>query len=235
MTVSRTIARDGRPTRPGATSPSSAVTVVGLSRLLEPPLVWLVAARSCSARCCSARSRSSPTRRRRPRPSSGVPIESLILPAVAAVACLGAIRLVPFGLWLAPGARRHLAHRRRTLALEARINRGPAGLTADDRTAVLVTILLVAFLAFTGVAAMVPGGLVQPASAAARCPRRNLLVLAGGRRARRGPARLPRGVAAGHEPARRALVAPLTYAVAIAIGAAALRAMEIPRLSARPC
>ena len=34
--------------------------------------------------------------------TSGVPIESLILPAVATIACLGAIRLVPFGLWLAP-------------------------------------------------------------------------------------------------------------------------------------
>ena len=33
---------------------------------------------------------------------SGVPIEAIILPAVAAVACLGAIRLVPVGLWLAP-------------------------------------------------------------------------------------------------------------------------------------
>ena len=32
----------------------------------------------------------------------GVPIESVILPSVAAVACLGAIRLVPFGLWLVP-------------------------------------------------------------------------------------------------------------------------------------
>ena len=36
----------------------------------------------------------------------GVPIESLILPSVAAVACLGAIRLVPFGLWLVAGPRR---------------------------------------------------------------------------------------------------------------------------------
>src|SRR5690349_23841825 len=34
--------------------------------------------------------------------SFGVPIESLVVPSVAAVACLGAIRLVPFGLWLVP-------------------------------------------------------------------------------------------------------------------------------------
>ena len=103
----------------------------------------------------------------------GVPIESLILPAVAAVACLGAIRLVPFGLWLAPALVITWLLVGRTLALEARINAAPEGLTADDRTAVLVTILLVGFLAFTGVAAMVPGGLVQPvARRARRCPRR---------------------------------------------------------------
>ena len=93
----------------------------------------------------------------------GVPIESLILPAVAAVACLGAIRLVPFGLWLAPALVVTWLLVGRTLALEARIHASPEGLDADDRTAVLVTILLVAFLGFTGVAAMVPGGLVQPA------------------------------------------------------------------------
>ena len=34
----------------------------------------------------------------------GVPIEAVILPAVAGVACLGAIRLVPVGLWLAPAS-----------------------------------------------------------------------------------------------------------------------------------
>ena len=93
--------RHGRPRDRTATSRSSAVTVVGLSRLIDPPLVWLVGRRSCSGRCSSARSRSWPTRPGR-RSRFGVPIEALILPSVAAVACLGAIRLVPFGLWLAP-------------------------------------------------------------------------------------------------------------------------------------
>ena len=138
----------------------------------------------------------------------GVPIESLILPAVAAVACLGAIRLVPFGLWLAPALLITWLLVGRTLALEARINAAPEGLTADDRTAVLVTILLVGFLAFTGIAAMVPGGLVQPAADGAAAagdepagPRRR-------RRDRRVPARLPGGLAAGRQPARCALERP---------------------------
>src|SRR6185369_9525262 len=75
----------------------------------------------------------------------GVPIESLILPSVAAVACLGAIRLVPFGLWLVPALGITWLIVVRTLALEARLNRRTS-LTDDDRTALLITVLLVAFL-----------------------------------------------------------------------------------------
>ena len=48
-----------------------------------------------------------------------MPIESLILPAVAAVACLGAIRLVPFGLWLVPALAITWFIVDRTLALES--------------------------------------------------------------------------------------------------------------------
>ena len=139
--------------------------MVGLSRLLEPPLIWLVA--GGPARGDAARHAPGPPRRGRPgRGWFGVPIESLILPSVAAVACLGAIRLVPFGLWLVPALAVTWLIVGRTLALESRINRGSGQRsTDDDRTAVLVTILLVAFLGFTGVAAMVPGGLVQTGGA----------------------------------------------------------------------
>ena len=60
----------------------------------------------------------------------GIPIESLILPAVAAVACVGAIRLVPFGLRLVPGARCVTGLIvERCLALEARILASPTGST----------------------------------------------------------------------------------------------------------
>ena len=93
----------------------------------------------------------------------------------------------------------------------------------------LVTILLVGFLAFTGIAAMVPGGLVQPAADGAALPETNLLVLAG---ADAFVAFLLGYRAASLRVAnlRDALWSALTYAIAIAIGAAALRAMEIPRL-----
>jgi hypothetical protein len=202
-----------------------AVTVVGLSRLLDPPLIWLVAAALLGAMLLGTlevlNEEVGPT-----RAWFGIPIESLILPSVAAVACLGAIRLVPFGLWLAPALGITWLIIGRTLALEARINRGPDRLATDDRSALLVTILLVAFLAFTGIAAMVPGGLVQSGGALAEG---NLLVLAAGDALVAGLLGY-RAASLRVTTVRDAVWAALTYAAAIAIGAAALRAMEIPGL-----
>jgi hypothetical protein len=205
-----------------------AVTIVGLSRLVEPPLVWLVAVLLLGAVILGAlqvlADELGPT-----EAGAGVAIEALILPAVAAAACLGAIRLVPFGLWLMPGLGVTWLLVRRTLAMEARIHRASSGLSADDRTAVLVTILLVGFIGFTGVAAMVPGGLVERTGGPGPLPETNLLILAIGD-----------GIIAGLLGYRAVTLRSLrlidalwsagAYAAAIAIGAAALRAMEIPRL-----
>jgi hypothetical protein len=102
-------------------------------------------------------------------------------------------------------------------------------LSADDRTAVLVTILLVAFIGFTGVAAMVPGGLVQPQGGTGPLPETNLLVLAIGDGIIAGLLGY-RAVALRLGNLVDALWSAATYLAAIAIGAAALRAMEIPRL-----
>lgn len=205
-----------------------AVTLVGLSRLVEPPLVWIVAVLLLAALIVGAlqvlADEASPA-----EAAAGVAVEALILPAVAAVACLGAIRLVPFGLWLVPALAVTWLLVRRTLALEARIQHAPTGLTADDRTAVLVTILLVAFIGFTGVAAMVPGGLVQPQGGAGPLPETNLLILAAGDGIIAGLLGY-RAVALRLGNLVDALWSAATYLAAIAIGAAALRAMEIPRL-----
>jgi hypothetical protein len=202
-----------------------AVTLVGLSRLLEPPLIWLCAAALLGAMLLGTlqvlHDEAAPV-----HAWFGVPIESVILPSVAAVACLGAIRLVPFGLWLAPALAGTWFIVERTLELESRINHGLAALTTDDRTSLLVTILLVAFLAFTGVAAMVPGGLVLSGGALGES---NLLVLAAGD-AIVAALLGYRAAALRVNDVRDALWSALTYAAAIAIGAAALRAMEIPRL-----
>lgn len=205
-----------------------AVTLVGLSRLIEPPLVWLVAVLLLGAMLIGAlqvlADEAAPA-----EAAAGIAIEALILPAVAAVACLGAIRLVPFGLWLAPALAVTWLLVRRTLALEARIHHATTGLSADDRTAVLVTILLIAFVGFTGVAAMVPGGLVQPLGGSGPLPETNLLVLAVGDGIIAGLLGY-RAVALRVGNLVGALASAATYLAAIAIGAAALRAMEIPRL-----
>lgn len=209
-----------------------AVTVVGLSRLIEPPGTWIVAIFLLGAILIGTLQTLGDERARFEGAGTGVPVESLILPAVAAVACVGAIRLVPFGLGLAPALLITGLIVDRCLALESRILSADDGLDDEGRTAVLVTTLVVAFMGFVGVAATVPGGLVQPGAAGSQSvplPRTDLLVLVV------GDALVAfllgyRAAALRVSNARDALVSAGTYAAAIAIGAAAVRFMEIPRL-----
>ena len=210
----------------------AAVTLVGLSRLIEPPAIWLAAIFLLGAILVGTLQVLGDERARVEGAGLGVPVESLILPAVAAAACVGAIRLVPFGLGLVPALLITGLLVDRCLALEARILASPGGLDAEARTAVLVTTLVVAFLGFVGVAAMVPGGLVQPGTAGdggTPLPERDLLVLVA------GDAVIAfllgyRAVALRVSNARDALWSAATYAASIAIAAAAVRFMEIPRL-----
>jgi hypothetical protein len=136
------------------------------------------------------------------------------------------------GLWLAPALLLTGVVVGRTLALEARILASPDDLGQEGRTAVLVTTLVVAFLAFVGVAATVHGGLAQPASAGAdpsSLEGSDLLILAA---ADAAVAFLLgyRAAALRVATLRDALWSAATYAASIAIAAAMLRAMEIPRL-----
>ena len=210
----------------------AAVTVVGLSRLIEPPGIWLAAIFLLGAILVGTLQVLGDERARVEGAGLGVPVESLILPAVAAAACVGAIRLVPFGLGLAPALLITGLIVDRCLALEARILASPDAVDAEARTAVLVTTLVVAFLGFVGVAAMVPGGLVQPGPAGQErtpLPEADLMVLVA------GDAVIAfllgyRAAALRVSNARDALWSAATYAAAIGIGAAAVRFMEIPRL-----
>lgn len=231
MTASRTIAAmDERAGRRDLAL--AALTIVGLSRLIEPPGTWFVAIFLLGAIVLGTLQVLGDETAHTDGGGLGVPIESLILPAVAAVACLGAIRLVPFGLGLVPALLVTGWLVDRCLALEARVLTTPSGLDVDERTSVLVTTLIVAFLAFVGVAATVPGGLAQPGAGGAAggpLPQRDLLVLAA------GDAVIAfllgyRAAALRVGTLRDALWSAATYAAAIAIGAAAVRFMEIPRL-----
>jgi hypothetical protein len=167
-----------------------------------------------------------------PAAEHGVPVETLFLPAVAAIGCLGAIRLVPLGLAIVPALLLTGLLIDRTLVVEARIAAAPQGPTAEDRTRALIAMLVVAFIAFTGVAAIVPGGIagLEPAGApVAPLALGDLVLLALADAVVAGLLGY-RAAALRATSVREALWAALTYGVAIAIGAAALRAMGIPRL-----
>jgi hypothetical protein len=204
-----------------------AVAIVGVSRIIDGPGIWLIAAFLLLTMLLGTLQvlAEDPLGER-----AGVPIESVILPSVAAVACLGAIRLVPLGLGLAPALLVTAILIDRCIAVETRMIASPRTHTHDDRTQVLVLTLIVAFLAFTGAAALVPGGLVEAGpSGPTALTEGNLVLLA----AIDGLAAFLlgyRAVALRTSTLIDALWSAATYAGAIAIGAAALRAMEIPRL-----
>jgi hypothetical protein len=211
-----------------------AVVIVGLSRLLDGPLAWVVAALLLGAILLGTLAVLGALEA--PEAERGIPIESLILPAVAAIGCLGAIQLVPIGVWLLPALAATALLVDRAIVLEGRLLVSDVGLSDEERSSIRVAILLTGFIAFVGVGALVPGGLasaigagvgagkpVAPLSAA------DLLVLA-------SADALIAGLL-GYRAAslrvinlRDALWSAATYAVAIAITAAALRAMALPRL-----
>jgi len=208
----------------------AATTVVGMAAVLTGPLVWAAAILLLAAMILGTLQVIGDVEG--PAGDRGVPIETLFLPAVAAIGCLGAIRLVPLGLAIVPALLLTGVLIARTLSVEARIAAAAQGPTVDDRSRVLVAMLIVALVAFTGVAAIVPGGIagLEPAGAPVTpLPMGDLVLLA---LADAAIAALLgyRAAALRATGLREALWAALTYGVAIAVGAAAIRAMGIPRL-----
>jgi hypothetical protein len=211
-----------------------AVVVVGLSRLLDGPLAWIVAAFLLGAVLLGTLAVLGTLDA--PDAERGVPIESLILPAVAAAGCLGAIQLVPVGVWLLPALGATALLIDRTVVLEGRLVVSDVGLTEEERSSVLIALLVTGFIAFVGVGALVPGGLagaISPAGASGPpvAPLRaaDLLVLASADALIAGLLGY-RAASLRMLNLRDALWSAATYAVAIAITAAALRAMALPRL-----
>lgn len=204
------------------------VVIVGLARLLDGPLNWLVALLLLAATLIG--SLQVLGQLDTPETEHGVPIESLILPAIAAIGCLGAISLVPVGALLVPALATTAFLVDRTLVLEERILRADQALSPEDRSSVLVAILLVGFVAFVGVGALVPGGLAGgPGETVAPLAGGDLLLLAAADALVAGLLGY-RAAALRMTMLRDVLWSAMTYAIAIAIGAAALRAMAIPRL-----
>jgi hypothetical protein len=204
------------------------VVIVGLARLLDGPLEWVVAGLLLVATLLG--SLQVLGQLDIPDADRGVPIESLILPAVAAIGCLGAIGLVPVGIWLVPALGGTALLVDRALVLEERILVSDRALTPEDRSSILVAILLVGFVAFVGAGTLVPGGLVGSAGQPAPpLTGQDLLLLAFADAVVAGLLGY-RAAALRVVSLQDALWSAATYAIAIAIGAAALRAMAIPRL-----
>jgi hypothetical protein len=209
-----------------------ATTIVGMAAVLDGPLVWLAAVLLLSAMVVGTLQVLAATGEERLASETGIPVETLILPAVAAIGCLGAIRLIPVGLAIVPALAATAFLIDRALAVEALLATTDDGPTADDRSRVQVTMLIVALVAFAGVAAVVPGGIagLEPAGAPiVPLPLGNLLLLGLADAFIAGLLGY-RAAALRATSLREALWSALTYGVAIAIGAAAIRAMGIPRL-----
>jgi hypothetical protein len=202
--------------------------VIGLSRFVDGELVWAIGAVLMAAVGLAAvqlLGDADPAGQ-----TAGVPIESVMAPALAAAAGVGAIRLVPVGLLLIPAIAILAWVLQLTLATEARLARSTAPPSGPDRSAVLVQGLTAAFGAFVGIAILVPGGLPEPgATASLPVTVQDLAVLA-----------LADGLVAfllGYRIAalrstnlRDVAWSASTTAGVVAIAAVVLRSIEIPRL-----
>src|SRR5829696_10255255 len=163
--------------------------------------------------------------------ASGVAVESLILPGGAALAALGAIRLVPVGVVLLPGFLLAGGLVGLTLVTELRLARSSGPPSSADRTAVLIQVLLIGFLGFAGVAALVPGGLPSPDVAGDGGGSNALAVAAqAGGDGLIGFLLAYRVAALRTSHLRDVAWFGVTGAAVVAIAAVALRSIEIPRI-----
>jgi len=160
--------------------------------------------------------------------------ESVFLPAAASLAALGAIRLVPVGVVLAPAFALAGMLVGITLVTELRIARASGPPSSTDRTAVLVEIVVVGFLGFAGVAALVPGGLptLGPtgASTASAVPTPLAWVAQAGGDAVLAFLLAYRAAALRSSSFRDVAWFAVTGTAVVAIAAVALRSIEIPRI-----
>ncbi len=209
----------------------AVTTVVGMGAVLgSGPEVWIVAILVAAAAAFGTFRLLSGVDS--PAAEGGVSIEGLILPVLAAFGAATAIHLVPVGPFLIPALIAVAVPIDRALAIEIRIAGAAQGPDEADRTAALVTMLVVALVAFAGVAAVVPGGIAglePPGAPIAPLPTSSLAILVAADALIAGLLGY-RAAALRTANVRDALIAAIGYAVAIAIGAAAVRAIGLPRL-----
>ncbi len=163
------------------------------------------------------------------------PYEALLVPAILAGGSAAAIHLVTPGPWLLVAIALLAVLLDRILALEIRMLSHPRGPDEADRPLLLLLAIIAVFIAFTGIAALVPGGLAEPAGSAATgvTPLSEgwllvmtlddaLIALILGYRV----------AAFRYGAAGLAMRSAITYAIVVAAAAGAVRAMDLPRLVA---
>jgi hypothetical protein len=205
---------------------TAGLAVALLSTLVEGPAIWVLAGILLAAMVFGTLQvlgdgMSAAT-------GQGVPVEALLVPAVTAVAILGSLRLVPGGVLLVPAVLLGALLLHRVVGLEARVLASQSGPSGADRTAVIGTGLIVAFVAFLGAAALVPGSLPEPGISTAAPTGSQLATLAA------SDALVAfllgyRTAALRTSNIRDVAWFALTSAIVVAMAALALRAMEIPR------
>ena len=201
-----------------------AVTLVALTRLVDRADVLVVAALLPAVLLVAGSTALRGDDGRRP-------IVSLLIPAVLTGGAAAALQLVPPGLALIPAVVLFAIGVDRVLALEIRLLGERTGTTESDRARILAAAVLTAFVAFTGVAAIVPGGLPEPGATGAEAglTEGSLLLLAVGD-ALVALALGYRVAAARYGTVRDAARSAVTYAIVIAVAAGAIRALDVPRL-----
>ncbi len=205
----------------------AATMLVGLSALVDPADAFVLAGLLPIAILLAGlgvlRPAGAPSR----------PYEALLLPAVLSGSAAAGLHLVPAGPWLLVAVAAFAIVLDRVAELESRIVLQVSGASESDRSQVLVAAMVTAFLAFTGVAALIPGGMPEPAGS----PVAGTSAMTQGWL---GVLALADAVAAlviGWRISALRFGAPLqvarsalTYALVTAISAGLIRAIDLPRL-----
>jgi len=208
----------------------AAVVLMGLARVVDGPLVWLVAA--CALVAIGLGTLQVLAESDAAAETAGVPLEHIILPGAATVASIGALQLVPLGIWLIPAVAAAGLLVARAMTIESRILAAPEATGQAERNGVLAVTLIIAFLGFAGVAALVPGGFADPGSAGAGlAPASGDLAVLAAADAALALLLGYRSAALRIARARDAAWFAVTAAIAIAIAAVALRVIAVPRLA----
>lgn len=233
------VAAAGRPARVSAVDPvwemvALAVALAAIGRLAAGPALWAAAALAGVALAFAALEVLGAAEMPAGADDLGIPVESFLVSGVTGFATVTAIHLVPVGLLLVPALVAVGALTAAVLEIERRILGRPAGPTTADHTALVSNVMVVAAMAFSGIGVAIPGALVEPPpigldAPVAGLPLEGLALLAALDGLVAGI--LGYRLAALRSPTvRDALAAALSYAAVVAIAAAALRAMGLPRL-----